>query len=121
MTPFIVGIIVQRMGTPSQPGAPGPVFSPDGMWWWDGASWKPAISPDGLWRWNGRAWEPARPAGPPRRGGGAAAAIIITIAAFGGVLVLVSLFTVVVLLTMGNQISNVFSNVVAALGSSPSP
>jgi hypothetical protein len=43
------------------------------------------------------------------------------VAIFLGIVVLVSLFTVVILLTMGNQISNVFSNVVAALGSSPSP
>jgi len=52
---------------------------------------------------------------PPRKGGGAALAVIITIASFGAVLVLVSILTIVVLLTMGNQIANVFSNVVAAL------
>ena len=39
---------------------------------------------------------------------------------FLGVLVLVSLFTVVILLTMGGQITNVLSNVVAALAT-PSP
>ena len=44
-------------------------------------------------------------------------AVIITFAAFGGILVLAAIFTLVVLLTMGNQIANVFSNVVAALGS----
>lgn len=32
------------------------------------------------------------------------------------ILVLVSIVVIVVLLTMGNQIANVFSNVVAALG-----
>jgi len=106
------------MGSPSGPGAPPSTFSPDGRWWWDGAQWKPALSPDGLWRWNGRGWEPARPMALPRGGGGGAAAVIITIAAFGGVLVLVSIFTVVILLTMGNQIANVFSNVVAALNGS---
>jgi len=112
------------VGTPSSPGAPRPTFSPDGLWWWDGAEWKPAISPDGRWRWNGTGWQPAQPAQPyaqPRRGGGAATAVIITIAAFGGVLVLVALVTIAILFTMGNQIANVFSNVVAALGSSPSP
>jgi len=47
--------------------------------------------------------------------------VIITIAAFGGVLVLVALVAFAVLFTMGSQIANVFSNVAAALGSSPSP
>jgi len=37
--------------------------------------------------------------------------------AFGAILVLVSIVVIVVLLTMGNQIANVFSNVVAALNS----
>jgi Flp pilus assembly pilin Flp len=44
-------------------------------------------------------------------------AVVLT---FVGILVLVSVVVVVVLLTMGNQIANVFSNVAAALGS-PSP
>ena len=103
-------------------GSPGPpqrpVFSPDGFWWWDGAQWRPAISPDRLWRWNGQAWEPNRPAAAPRSGGATAA--IVVVVAFVGVVVLVSIFAIVVLLTMGNQIANVFSNVAAALGS-PSP
>ena len=43
------------------------------------------------------------------------AVVGITVVAFIGVLVLVSLLVVVILLTMGNQITNVFSNVVAAL------
>jgi hypothetical protein len=98
-------------GTPSAPRQ----FSPDGLWWWDGAQWRPAISPDGRWRWDGRAWVPATP--PARPGGGAGMAVLVTILIFGGVLVLVSLITVVILLTMGNQIANVFSNVAAALGS----
>jgi hypothetical protein len=107
------------------PGGPRPAaaqarFSADGFWWWDGAEWRPALSQDRLWRWNGQAWEPARLTAAPRSGGGAGAAIGITVAIFVGVLVLVSLFTVVILLTMGNQISNVFSNVAAAL-TAPSP
>jgi len=44
-------------------------------------------------------------------------AIGITIAIFLGVIVLVSLVTVVILYSMGGQISNVFSNVAAALNS----
>ena len=103
------------------PNAPAPArtqtrFSADGFWWWDGAEWRPAVSQDRLWRWNGQAWEPARPAVAAGRGG-AGAAIGITIAIFLGVIVLVSLVTVVILATMGNQISNVFSNVAAALNS----
>jgi hypothetical protein len=105
----------------SPPGRGPTTFSPDGFWWWDGAQWRSAISPDGRWRWNGQAWVPLRPLAPPSRGGGAAAAILVTVLAFGGVIVLVSILTIVVLLTMGNQLSNVFSNVVAALGSTPSP
>ena len=105
------------MSTPAGPGPPPTLFSPDGMWWWDGSEWKAAVSPDGLWRWNGQAWVPARPV----RSGGGATAVVVTIAIFGGVLVLVSLLTIAVLYTMGNQIANVFSNVAAALGSSPSP
>ena len=100
---------------PASPGAPRTAFSPDGLWWWDGSQWRPAISPDGLWRWNGRGWEPAGPGPTHRTGGGTATAAIVTVAAFAGVLVLVSVVVVVILLTMGNQIANVFSNVVAAL------
>jgi hypothetical protein len=86
------------------------------MWWWDGAQWRPAISPDGRWRWDGRTWVPAAPVAGPG-GGGGGMAVLITILAFGGILLFVSLFVLVVLLTMGEQIKNVFSNVVAALGS----
>ena len=109
------------MGTPYPPGAPRPTFSPDGLWWWDGTAWKPALSPDGRWRWDGTAWQPAQPGAQPRRGGGATTAVIITVAAFGGIVLLVALVSAAVLYTMGGQISNVFSNVAAALGSSPSP
>jgi Flp pilus assembly pilin Flp len=106
----------------ADPNAPRPAaaqtrFSADGFWWWDGAEWRPAISQDRLWRWNGQAWEPAR-VGPTQAGrGGAGAAIGITVAIFLGVIVLVSLVTVLILYTMGGQISNVFSNVAAALNS----
>ena len=106
------------MSTPAAPGPQRTPFSPDGLWWWDGSEWKAAVSPDGMWRWNGQAWVPARPA---RSGGGGATAVVVTLLIFGGVLVLVSVLVIVVLLTMGNQIANVFSNVAAALGSSPSP
>ena len=75
------------------------------------------MSQDRLWRWNGQSWEPARPGTAPAGRGGAGAAIGITIAIFLGVVVLVSLVTVVILYTMGGQISNVFSNVAAALNS----
>ncbi|HEY3084853.1 MAG TPA: hypothetical protein VGK28_05285 [Candidatus Dormibacteraeota bacterium] len=107
----------------STPQGRGPTtFSPDGFWWWDGAQWRSAVSPDRRWRWNGQAWVPLRPLAPPARGGGAAtAAILVTVLAFGGVIVLVAILTLVILLTMGNQLSNVFSNVVAALGATPSP
>ena len=94
-------------------------FSADGMWWWDGAEWRPAISPDRLWRWNGAGWEPA--ATPPAgRGSGVGLAIGLTAAMFVGVLVLVAGITAVVLYALGDQILNVFSNVVGAL-STPTP
>ncbi len=93
-------------------------YSPDGFWWWDGANWRPAYSEDRLWRWNGQTWVPTA-APPPGSGGGAGLAIGLGI----GMFVLV-FFVVAVLVTMGGQIANVFSNVVAVLGSpapSPSP
>ncbi|HEY1456278.1 MAG TPA: hypothetical protein VGG31_07260 [Candidatus Dormibacteraeota bacterium] len=31
-------------------------FSPDGLYYWDGARWVNAVSPDGRFRWDGRAW-----------------------------------------------------------------
>jgi hypothetical protein len=107
------------MGDPSRPksAAAQTRFSADGFWWWDGAEWRPAISQDRLWRWNGQSWEPARPDATAAGRPGAGAAIGITIAIFLGVIVLVALITVVILYTMGGQISNVLSNVAAALNS----
>ncbi|TMF40780.1 MAG: DNA polymerase IV [Chloroflexi bacterium] len=99
------------------------MFSPDGFWWWDGSQWKAAVSADRLWRWNGQAWEPNRAvAAPPRGGGGGTAtAVVVTILGFAAVAVLVSILVIVALLVMGNQLSNVFENVVTALGASPTP
>ena len=99
------------------PGAPAPAavrtrFSTDGFWWWDGAEWRQALSQDRLWRWNGQSWEPARLAAAPA---GTGTAVGITVAIFLSVIFLVSLITVVILLTMGQQITNVFSNVLVAL------
>src|SRR4051794_35307495 len=124
MTPFIGRIIVQAMGTdPSGPSRsrPSPTFTPDGFWWWEGGHWRSAISADGRWRWNGQAGEPYRTAPPPRAGGGATTAVLVTILAFGGIVALVGILVAVSLYAMGGQISNVFSNVVAALGATPSP
>jgi hypothetical protein len=87
------------------------------LWWWDGAQWRPALSPDGRWRWDGHSWVPAPPAGAHGGGAGGGMALLITVMAFGGILLFVSLITIIVPYTMGSQISNVFSNVVAALGS----
>ena len=103
--------------TPPQPPQQ-PRFSPDGTWWWTGSEWKPAVSPDRRWRWNGYTWVPNQAV--PVAGSSAGAAVGIVLGAVG-VLVLVGFITLVVLLTMGHQISNVFSNVAAALTSSPSP
>ena len=103
--------MLQRMGGgPRTPAASTPQtrFSADGFWWWDGAEWRAALSHDRLWRWNGQAWEPAQLA--PRPRGGAGVAVGITVAIFLGVVLFVSLFTVLILYTMGTQISNVFSN-----------
>jgi hypothetical protein len=96
---------------PTQP----PRFSPDGMWWWTGSEWKPAISPDRRWRWTGAAWVPL--GGAPRSAAAGAGVAVGLILAFMGVLVFVSFLVVIILLTMGNQIKNVFDNVVTALGS----
>ena len=101
----------------SQPAStPSTRFSDDGFWWWDGATWKPAVSPDRLWRWNGQTWVPTQtPAPPAASRGGAGVAVLVTVAIFLGVLVFVSILVTIILLTMGNQISNVFDNVVTAL------
>ncbi len=48
---------------------------------------------------------------------GVGVAIGLTVAMFVGVLVLVAAITAVVVLTLGDQIANVFSNVVGALNS----
>jgi hypothetical protein len=96
-----------------------PQFSPDGFWWWTGSEWKPAISPDQRWRWNGATWVPhAAPQAQRRRDPAVTAGIIL---GGVGVVVFVLFLVIGVLLTMGNQISNVFDNVVTALGSTPSP
>ena len=100
-----------NLGPPTIPAR----FSPDGFWWWDGAEWRPAISPDRLWRWNGQAWVPNQMVRPPSGGGGAGLAVGLTVGLFLLVMLGTGLFVVVILLTMGNQIANVFSNVVAAL------
>ena len=106
---------------PPTPPAPRPAFSPDGLWWWDGTQWKSAVSPDGLWRWDGQAWVPARPMPQPAAGGSGPTALLVTCLVIVGVLLLVGVITVAVLFTMSSQISNVFSNVAAALGATPSP
>jgi len=120
-------IIVQEMGADPPGQIPPPhqetMFSPDGFWWWDGSQWKAAVSADRLWRWNGQTWEPNRGAAAPARagGGGTATAVVVTILGFAAVAVLVSILVIVALLAMGNQLSNVFENVVTALGASPTP
>jgi hypothetical protein len=104
-------------GGTARPVTPQTRFSDDGFWWWDGAEWRAAVSPDGMWRWNGQTWVPARPPGPPAAsGGGVGLTIGLTAGVFAIVLILVSAIVVVILLTMGGQIANVFSNVTAALG-----
>lgn len=39
-------------------------FSPDGMYYWDGAQWTSTLSPDGRYRWDGSSWVPTRWTGP---------------------------------------------------------
>jgi Flp pilus assembly pilin Flp len=102
------------VGLPPSP--PQTRFSADGFWWWDGAEWRPALSQDRLWRWTGQGWVPALAARSP--GSGPAVGLTIgLIAGFLGILALVGLVVIAILYTMGNQITNVFSNVVSALGS----
>lgn len=94
-------------------------YSPDGFWWWDGSSWKPAYSQDRLWRWNGQTWVPAQaPPAQPRGGSGLVIGLIV--GGFVLVLIVVAAIVVGILYFSGSQIANVFSNVAAALGS-PSP
>jgi hypothetical protein len=52
---------------PSMPAEPGPRFSADGNWWWDGWQWLPAFTPDRRWRFTGEQWVPARAGGRPPR------------------------------------------------------
>jgi hypothetical protein len=75
-------------------------------------------SPDGRWVWNGTTWVPALP--PPRPAQPASAGRVVGWGlglVLGGcaVLMLTSIVVIVILLTMGNQIQNVFRNVVVAL------
>ena len=107
---------------PAAQTGPGSRFSPDGFWWWDGAGWRPAYSQDRLWRWDGQAWVAAAGGVAPRSGGGGVGlAIGLTVGAFALVLILVVVVVLVILSSMGGQIANVFSNVAAALNSTPSP
>jgi hypothetical protein len=92
-----------------------PQLSPDGRWYWDGGEWRSAISPDGRWRFDGRQWVPIGPQ--PAPGGGGVAGWLIAALSCLGILVLTSIVVIVILLTMGGQIANVFSNVAVALNS----
>ena len=40
-------------------------FSPDGMYYWDGARWLSTLSPDGRFRWDGSSWVPVTHAPSP--------------------------------------------------------
>jgi hypothetical protein len=112
----MLGTMVGPQGG-SPPPAPLTRFSADGFWWWDGAEWRPAVSPDGLWRWSGAGWVPARASAAPGGSGNAVGLTIGLVLAFLGVLALVAIVVAAILYAMGPQISNVFSNVAAALGS----
>jgi hypothetical protein len=123
MTPFTVtGFYWGTLDFPSMAGGEGPPptvqtrFSADGFWWWDGAEWRAAFSQDRLWRWDGQGWVAARPAAAATGSGSGVGLALGLAGGFVVILILVSVLVIVILLVMGNQIANVFSNVVAALG-----
>jgi hypothetical protein len=74
-------------------------YSPDGFWWWDGSSWKPAYSQDRLWRWNGQTWVPAQAA--PARSKGVSGLIIGLIV--GAFVLVVLVVAVIVFIVLGNH------------------
>ena len=74
----------------------------------------PQYSPDGRWYWDGQRWIPV---GPQVRRTPAGATIAVLIASFVGILFMIWIVVIVILLTMGGQIKNVFSNVAVALNS----
>src|ERR1035437_2263862 len=39
-------------------------LSPDGLYFWDGASWQSSVSPDSKFRWDGTQWAPNQPPSP---------------------------------------------------------
>ena len=82
-----------------QPGGPAqPQFSPDGRWFWDGATWQPALSPDGRWRWNGYSWAAT--------GGGLSAGWIAVIATVVAVVLLAALVPVGLVIYGATHASN---------------
>ena len=72
----------------------------------------PQYSADGRWYWDGQRWIPV---GPPAKRNSPGATVAVVLAAFVGILFLTSIVVIVILLTMGDQIKNVFSNVAVAL------
>ena len=86
--------------TPDPTGGLAGRYSPDGFWWWDGSSWKPAYSQDRLWRWNGQTWVPAQ-AAPAQSKGGSGLMIALIVGALVLVLVVVALVVFIVLKPLG--------------------
>src|ERR1700694_2466796 len=82
-----------------------------------GPAWRgrPRFRPAGAGPGTGPAWVPL--ASPHTAGAGGAGIAVGIILAFAGVIAFVSFLVLIILLTMGNQIKNVFDNVVTALGS----